>query len=231
MRWPSIKLLRKNVAVPQDFSLDQLQKTEIRTMMRKLIQWYPGFKVGSETCFLDKRYYKKQIYLKNGNDKRDTIIVVLKHFKKIIGFYCACREVGAKNVYAKMMVIDPEYRGQGFIDIGPEIAEYIARYMNAKILYCMATLQHPHSQHAIEKAGYQLCGILPSFNIELLDGNVRKRVYEAIYVKMLCPEKDNLKPNDLDLIPSTKKLYDFLFEGKSELPAIESPKVQLRLAR
>ena len=33
--------------------------------------------------YLDKRYYKKQVFLKGGNDKRDTNVILLKHFKNI----------------------------------------------------------------------------------------------------------------------------------------------------
>jgi hypothetical protein len=40
---------------------------------------------------------------------------------------------------------------------------------------------------------------------------VIKRVYEAIYVKVLVAEADVLRPQYEGMTPRTKALYDFLF--------------------
>ena len=63
----------------------------------------------------------------------------------------------------------------------------------------------------LEQAGYRLLGIVPGYDREIVSG-VEKRVYEALYAKVLVPESDLVRPALKNLTPQTKALFDLLFE-------------------
>ena len=63
------------------------------------------------------------------------------------------------------------------------------------------------------RAGFQIVGIVPASDRLMVAPGVIKRVYEAIYVKVLAADADVLRPQSQSMTPRTKALYDFLFAG------------------
>jgi len=61
--------------------------------------------------------------------------------------------------------------------------------------------------------GWQLIGITPGFDREMIEPGVVKRVYEAVYAKVLVPE-ELLRPRAKDLTPGAKALFDLLYPGQ-----------------
>jgi hypothetical protein len=67
------------------------------------------------------------------------------------------------------------------------------------MVYGLATLKVPHMQEKFERLGWQLIGIIPGFDRELVEPGVVKRVYEAIYTKVLVDEEDFVRPRYTDM--------------------------------
>jgi hypothetical protein len=59
--------------------------------------------------------------------------------------------------------------------------------MSMGMVYGLATLKHPYFQQTFERMGWQLIGIMPGFDQELVTPGEVRRVYEAVYVKVLEP--------------------------------------------
>jgi len=53
----------------------------------------------------------------------------------------------------------------------------------------------------------------PGFDREVIAPGVVKRVYEAIYAKVLVPS-ELLRPRAQDLTPAAKALFDLLYPGQ-----------------
>jgi hypothetical protein len=51
----------------------------------------------------------------------------------------------------------------------------------------------------LERAGHQLLGLTPGYDREMVEGNVVKRVYEAVFAKVLVPETALLRPDPKEL--------------------------------
>ena len=68
-------------------------------------------------------------------------------------------------------------------------------------------------QATFERMGWQLVGITPGFDQEVVEPGVVKRVYEAVYAKVLVPD-ELLRPRAHDLTPGVKVLFDLLFPGQ-----------------
>jgi hypothetical protein len=71
----------------------------------------------------------------------------------------------------------------------------------------------PHMQAKFERLGFQLIGIIPGFDREMVEPGVVKRVYEAIYAKVLVDDGDFLKPRYADMTPRTTELFALLYPG------------------
>ena len=69
-------------------------------------------------------------------------------------------------------------------------------------------------QRGFEHRGWKLVGIMPGFDRELVAPGVVKRVYESVYVKLLIPEADLLRPHAEDLTPAGLALFDLLYPGR-----------------
>ena len=90
----------------------------------------------------------------------------------------------------------------------------MGRVMGLGMVYGLATLRYPQMQATFERMGWQLIGITPGFDQEVVAPGVVKRVYEAVYTKVLVGEDDLLRPRTQDLTPAAKALFDLLFPGR-----------------
>lgn len=57
--------------------------------------------------------------------------------------------------------------------------------MGMGMVYSLATLKAPYMAEKFERLGWRLIGIIPGFDREMVRPGVVKRVYEAIYTKVL----------------------------------------------
>ena len=92
--------------------------------------------------------------------------------------------------------------------------EAMGTAMGMGMVYSLATLKVPHMQVGFEKAGWQLIGIIPGFDRELIAPGEVKRVFEAIYVKVLVTEREFLRPKLEGMTPATSALFKHLFPGQ-----------------
>jgi hypothetical protein len=120
-----------------------------------------------------------------------------------------------RNVVAagwlQQRAIAPEHRGARLAVRAMEFGERAGRAMGAGFIYGMATLKIPNMQLALERAGYQLLGFTPGYDREVVAPGVVKRVYEAVYAKVLVPDAELLRPDPANLSPKAKALFDVLF--------------------
>jgi hypothetical protein len=89
----------------------------------------------------------------------------------------------------------------------------MGRAMGMEVIYALAEFTIPNMQMVLERAGFQIIGIVPASDRLMVAPGVIKRVYEAIYVKVLAADADVLRPQSQSMTPRTKALYDFLFAG------------------
>jgi hypothetical protein len=85
--------------------------------------------------------------------------------------------------------------------------------MGIGMVYSLATLKHPYMAEKFEQLGWQLIGIIPGFDIEMVEPGAVKRVYEAIYTKVLAHDEDFVRPRRSDMTLKTAELFDVLYPG------------------
>lgn len=210
MEWPGIDDIRAMTPLPEGYRFELLQRAEIPALVEHIRQWYPDITVGVASCYLREDFYRDKACL--GDDvHQDILVVLIKHEHDMVGLVSWEREPDALSLYARFGALCPAHRGAKLAVRTLQLGEGIGRAMGAGFVYCMATLKIPQVQRALERAGYQLLGFAPGYDRELVAPGVIKRIYEAIYAKVLVTGEELPRPDPQNLTPKTKVLFDLLF--------------------
>jgi len=191
------------------YRFELLQRTEVHALIDSLSQWYRDISVGSASCYLQEEYYLRKVFFADA-PSQDSIVLALKNGDALVGMFSCDLDREAQSVYAGLGVAAPDHRGANVAQAGMVFVEKIGRHLGMGFVFGMATLKHPYAQRAFERAGWQLVGITPGYDRELIAPGVVKRVYEAVYAKVL--EADGLeRPQRRNLTPRTRALFDSIF--------------------
>jgi hypothetical protein len=123
------------------------------------------------------------------------------------------REVEALAIYARLIVVAPAHRGARVSGMLTVAYENVGRAMGAEFLYAMVALNIIQQQRALESAGFRLLGFMPGYDRQLVSPGVVKRVYLAVYAKLLVPEEKVQRPDPKNLTPRAKRVFELLFSN------------------
>ena len=140
-------------------------------------------------------------------------VVLVKRGDELAAVICGERNQDALTLYASLTIVAATHRGAQLGKTGALLMEVLARHMGFGLIYGMATLKAPYMQRALEAAGWQLIGITPGYDRELVAPGIVKRVFEAVYAKVLVSEGKLLHPEPQNLTTKTRAFFDFLFAG------------------
>ncbi len=177
--------------------------------------WYPSISVGVASCYLREDFYRSRVCLDGELDK-DIWVVRIMYNEETIGVWSFEREVDSLAIYGRLIVLAPAHRGAGLSVYTLAGADKVGRAMGAAFIYAMATLKDPYLQRAFERAGYRLLGFFPRIRPRRCSLGVVKRVYQAVYAKLLVPEHEVHWPDPKNMTPRARALYELLF---SDSPA------------
>jgi hypothetical protein len=210
MRWPDPEELRAMWSLPAGYRNESLRRADIPALIAAIKVWHPDVAVGAASCYLREDFYAEKVSLA-GEAERDVIVVVTWFNDDLAGMGSWEREPDARTLYARFGAIAPEHRGAKLAVRAMEFGERLGRSMGAGFIYGMATLKIPNMQLALERAGYQLLGFTPGYDREVVAPGIVKRVYEAVYAKVLVTDEELLRPDPKNLSPKAKALFDVLF--------------------
>ncbi len=145
---------------------------------------------------------------------RDILPLVLRHGEAIILFLSLERNAAALTLTARLGVIEPGHRGSKLAYLGPGLLEAFARAMGYGLAYYAVTLKIPHQQRVAEKMGFHLVGILPAIDRDMVRPGTVKRVFEAVYAKILVPMDQVEMPSPENMTEQTLKLFNFMFPSR-----------------
>lgn len=213
MAWPSIDQLTAVAPLPPGFHYELLHRTQVPMLVQAIKAWYPGIAVGNASCHLREDFYTSKVFL-HGEAERDFIVILFKRGGELVGMFSAELDRDSEVLYGRIAVIAPAHRGAHLSRNCLQLEEAMGRSMGLGMVYGLATLRYPQMQATFERLGWQLIGITPGFDQEIVAPGVVKRVYEAVYAKVLVAEDELLPPRTQDLTPSAKALFDLLYPGR-----------------
>ena len=212
MKWVAINELSSKLPIPDGYRMEQLKRSEIPEVIRCFRDWFPDVTVGAESCYQREDFYSRDVFLE-GESERDVIVLLFKKDQELVGIVSLQRSEDTLTLYGRLGAIAPRYRGAKLAYMGPALLEAMGRAMGMEVIYGLAEFAIPNMQMVLERAGFQIVGIVPASDRLMVAPGVSKRVYEAIYVKVLAADAEILRPQPESMTPRTKALYDFLFAG------------------
>jgi len=210
MKWFDPVALSAMWSLPDGYRNESLKRADIPALIAAIKIWHPDVAVGAASCYLREEFYVEKVSLA-GETEKDVIVVVTRFNDELAGMGSWEREPDALTLYARFGAIAPEHRGAKLAVRAMEFGERLGRAMGAGFIYGMATLKIPNMQLALERAGYQLLGFTPGYDREVVAPGIVKRVYEAVYAKVLVTDEELLRPDPKNLSPKAKALFDVLF--------------------
>jgi hypothetical protein len=210
MKWPGPEELAQLVPLPAPYRPERITRAHIAPLIASLKQWYPDISVGVNSCFLLENFYRDRVCLDAGDD-RDFCVVTIWSGDDLVGMWSGEREADSLAIFGRLIVMAPAHRGaRAAVMIMAGMAN-VGRVMGAAFLYCMVTLKNAYLQEVLENEGYQLLGFMPGYDRQIVAPGVVKRVYQAVYAKLLVAEDEVRLPDPQNLTPRAKMLFDLLF--------------------
>lgn len=210
MNWIGIDATLAKLPVPQGYWMEQLGRSGIAELIGCLKEWYPDITVGAVSCYLLEEFYLRQVFLR-GEPEKDVMVILLRSDLELAGMMSFERDQYNLTLYCGLGVLAPKHRGARLANLASTCLEAVGRAMGMEAVYYITTLRSPHMQAVAETAGFRLVGILPGSDRAMVAPGVVKRVYEAVYIKLLVPDADLLRPKPEYLTARTKALFDVLF--------------------
>jgi hypothetical protein len=210
MSWQEIETTIAKISLPRGYRLELLRRHEIPALAAAVKAWFPEISVGGASCYLREEFFRGDVYFAGECDK-DVLVVLIKKGSEPAGLFSCQRDCDALSLYARLGVIAPTHRGMRLSRVFPLLAEAIGRAIGMGMVYGMATLKIPHVQRAFETLGWQLIGIAPGYDREMIAPGLVKRVYEAVYAKVLVAETNLLRPQARNLTERTRAFFQLLF--------------------
>ena len=184
-RWPSIESISAGAPLPAGYRYERLGRARVPQLVDVLRAHYPGIAVGNASCHLRPDFYLTRVSL-DGEEDRDFFV----------------GRIGA---------VAADHRGAHLGCNFLSLMETMGRAMGAGMVYGLATLNYPYMQKVFEQMSWQLIGIMPGFDRELIKPGVVKRIYEAVYVKVLVSSGDLPRPSPEAMTPTVRQLFELLF--------------------
>jgi len=209
--WAALLELSRCAPVSEGYRLVPLQRSQVRAVVALVARWFPDVSVGSASSYLDERFYQQRVWFADG-PQRDVVVMALCRREELVGMFSFEVDLQALTIHARIGVAAAAHRGANLARAGMALSEAVGRWMGMGLVYGMATLKSPYSQLAFERAGWQLIGITPGLDREMVEPGVVKRVYEAMYVKALVADGELQRPHAGNMTPRTQTLYRQLFD-------------------
>ena len=202
-----INRLAGQAPLAEGYRLVPLRRAEVGTLIAFIQRWFPAIGVGSASCYLRHEFYAKEVFF-DGTPGRDVLVMLLERGHELAGMFSFERDTDTLTLHGQVAVAAPAHRGANLAGATLAMIEAFGRHMGMGLVYGMATLKAPHVQAAFERAGWQLIGITPGYDREMVAPGVVKRVYEAVYAKLLVSANSLLHPQRQNLTPRTQALFD-----------------------
>ncbi|MGH8803137.1 MAG: GNAT family N-acetyltransferase [Polaromonas sp.] len=212
MRWNTAQETSELIPLPPGYAFEQLQGHQVPELVAKIQHWHPDISIGGGSCFLREDFYREKVFLA-GEAEKDIFVLLIKFDGEMVGMWSYERELDALTIYGRLLIVAPPHRGSKVALHCMSGTERVCRACGAEFVYTLATLKVPHMQVALERAGYQLLGFAPGYDREVVGNGDVRRVFEAVYGKVLVSQDAILLPDAKNLTPKALALFEMMFPG------------------
>jgi hypothetical protein len=175
MKRDDVERLARQAPLAAGYRFELLDRSEVGVLIDFIATWIPEIRVGAASGFLREDFYAEQVHFGEGSE-RDVLVLLLRHGRELAGMFACERNRDTLSMYAALGVVAARHRGAQLARAGLAFTEALGRLLGVGLAYGMATLRAPHAQRAFERAGWQLIGIAPGYDREMVAPGLVKRV-------------------------------------------------------
>jgi len=168
MNWSRAVDVLRETKTASGYELMQMHRNDVPETVAHLRKWYPDIVVGAESGHLTPEFYYEQTTLAGEESERSIFPIVAKHEGAVVAMITFERNALSKTITGRMGAVAPAERGSGLALLGPLLLEKIGRAIGAELAYYYATLKTPHQQVLAERMRYELVGIVPAFDRDMV---------------------------------------------------------------
>ena len=212
LRWPTAAELAASVPTPPGYDYVLPAAADVPRLVRAVDDWFPGLAVSNASCFLREDFYTNSVCL-DGDSDGDYFVLLYRHGHEWAGMLAVERDRDSQVIYGRVGTVASPHRGAGLSRTFPPLMEAMGRAMGMGMAYSLCTLRVPQMQHCFERSEWQLVGVMPGFDREVVEHGIVKRVFEAIYVKVLVADAELLRPERQGMTAATRSLFELLYPG------------------
>ena len=207
-------MLADGAAVGAGYRFELLRHDEVGSLVSSIAAWFPDIAVGGASRYLREDFYSRHVRFDDSKDA-DHVVLLLKSCHELAGMFACELDRETQSVYAALGVAAPEHRGSNLAQAGISLTEELGRMLGMGYAFGVATLKSRFAQLAFERAGWHLVGITPGYDREMVEPGIVKRVYEAMYAKVLVSDAGMLQPARHNLTPRTQAFFDQVFASSA----------------
>ena len=212
MSWHPALAVVATAKLPEPYALSQMTVADAPIVAAHLRSWYPDIQVGMESPHLEADFYRSETQLAGVAEERSLLPLVIRHpTDGVVAIITYERNIEARLITCRLGALAPAHRNASLALLGPLLLEELGRAMGAEFAYYYATLKTRHQQVIAERRGFQLVGIVPGYDRDMVADGVVKRVYEAVYAKLLVPSDQLETPPREALTARTRQVWSALF--------------------
>jgi hypothetical protein len=211
--WMDAGTMTGLVPLPPGYRYEYVRQAEVPEVIQFLHTWFPNILVGAASCYLRESFYARHVVLADVAEthRRDTMVVLVRKGRELTAMFSAQRDRDTLALFGRLGAVAEGHRHLGIAESVMALTEPLARDQGMELAFGFATLHMPFMQMALERYGFRLVGITPGYDREMVSPGVVKRVYEALYVKVLAREGAMMLPDPANLTPTTRALFQSLF--------------------
>jgi hypothetical protein len=210
--WTAGIALLRRIALPENYELAQMTTQDVPVVAAQLVHWYPDIQAGMESPHLQAEFYLTQTQLVEVTEERSLLPVVIRQRELgVVALITYERNILARSISCRLGVLAPEHRNAQLALLGPLLLEEVGRALGAELAYYFATLKTRHQQVIAERRGFELVGIVPGHDRDVIAPGEIKRVYEALYAKLLVASDQVHTPPREALTKRTREVWSALF--------------------
>ncbi len=213
LNWNVVTSVLAETALADGYVLRQMRSRDVDIVIARLLVWYPDVVVGAERCHLNSEFFLTQTALFEAPQERSILPIVVTFEDEPVGMVTYERNVDARTITSRLGALAQAHRGSGLALLGPILLERLGRAMQAEMAYYFATLKSKDQQVLAERMGFQLVGVVPAFDRDMVRPGEVKRVYEALYAKVLVAAHEVEVPKPEQLTKKTRQVMQALFGG------------------
>jgi hypothetical protein len=222
MDWTEVDAIAAHMPLAAGYRLGLLRRAEVASLIALIDRWFPDIRVGAASGYLHESFYARRVSFEGG-PPREVAVAALRCSDELAGMFSFACDPATLAVHAQLSVAAPQHRGAGLAKAGMRLTEAVGRRLGMGLAYGMATLKSPHAQTAFEGSGWQLVGIAPGYDREMVAPGVVKRVYEAVYAKVLVDDDGLSRPSREGMTERTRALFGAIYDAAPAADSCSSP--------